>query len=676
MLLNIRPWRRWSRFLCVLALLSAAGCQKFSMLRSQNPDDDDESKVQETVFIADQVTVFGLHTVQVETVGIVTGLDNTGGDSSPSLWRTMAVDEMRRRGVKNPNTVLNSPDTALVIVRAALPPVIEIDDHFDVEVVLPENSTATSLKGGWLLDCSLSEQAIVPGKAPMKGHVLARAEGPIMLSTGEGDSASMAGVLKRGRILGGGVYKGGLLKESRDMGLYLRNDLRSVRQSKRIASTIGKRFHSFEHGLKKPLATAKTDQKIELKIHPRYKDNFVRYVQVIRHIAINETEVEKRERMERLRKSLLVPQTAGNSAMELEAIGHDSILILKEGLKSQSAEVRFYSADALAYLGDSSGAQVLAEAARNEDAFRVFALAALATLDDTVTRDLLKDLMTEPTIEIKDGERHEVWSAETCFGAYRTLHTIDKDDSFIRGEPMHKGEFQLHVLKSEGEPMVHLSMHRSPEIVLFNDDQRLRTPISLSAGRHILVTAPAGSDKVTVSRFEAGLDNDRQIVCGTKVADVIRAVSKLDASYPDVAQMLVQAENQANIDGRLQLDALPQAGRIYRRPASDIPGPDGRIASTQSTTRVGKPNLVPNLFPAIDQKGDAGLDDDDGDDDKGTDDSDDSKKSDVETTDTNSKSAEPAKSGESGEASIADVSETSESSGKRGNAFTNFFKGR
>lgn len=667
--------------LCCLALLTATGCQKFSMLRSQNPDDDDESKVPETAFIADQVTVFGLHTVQVETVGIVTGLDNTGGDSSPSLWRTMAVDEMRRRGVKNPNTVLNSPDTALVIVRAALPPVIEVGDKFDVEVVLPENSTATSLKGGWLLDCALSEQAIVPGKAPMKGHVLARAEGPIMLSTGEGDSASMAGVLKRGRILGGAVYKGGLLKENRDLGLYLRNDLRSVRQSKRIAATIGKRFHSFEHGLKKPLATAKTDQKIELKIHPRYKENYIRYVQVIRHIAISESEVEKRERMERLRKALFVPQTAAKSAMELEAIGHDSVLILKEGLKSPSAEVQFYSADALAYLGNSSGAKILADAARNEDAFRVFALAALATLDDTVTRDLLKELMTKPTIEMKDGQPHEVWSSETCFGAYRTLYTIDKDDPFIRGEKMNMGEFQLHVLKSEGEPMVHLSMHRIPEIVLFNEDQRLRTPISLSAGRHILVTAPSGSDKVTVSRFEAGLDNDRQIVCSTKVADVIRAVSKLDASYPDVAQMLVQAEHQANIDGRLQLDALPQAGRIYRRPPSDIPGPDGRIASTQTTTRVGKPNLVPNLFPAIERKGDADLnEDDDADDDSGDSEPADAKSSDVRTTSKGSTSTgstrDETKVAEAGEASIADVSETDEAPRRRGNAFTNFFKGR
>ncbi|MSR57541.1 MAG: hypothetical protein EXS05_07700 [Planctomycetaceae bacterium] len=586
--------------LCWLLLLALTGCQKLS-LRSQNPDDDDEFKSPKTVFIADQVTVSGLHPIQVETVGIVTGLDGTGGDTPPSMYRTMLLEEMKLRGVKHPSRILQSPNTALVIVRAALPPVIQRDDPFDVEVVLPENTEATSLKGGYLLECSLSEQAIVPGKGNLKGHILGSAEGPIMLSTGEGDKASLAGVLKRGRVLGGGRYKGGILQKDREMGLYLRNDLRSVRQSRRVASAIGKRFHSFDHGIKKPLAKPMTDQYIELKVHPRYKANYVRYVQVIRHIAINETTVEQRERMEQLRRKLLVPRTASKAAMELEAIGADSILILKEGLRSPSAEVRFYSADALAYLGDSSGTRELAQAARHEEAFRVFALAALATLDDPVTREMLKELMTQPTLEVKDNAERETWSAETRYGAYRTLWTIDRGDDFIRGERLHQGEYSLHVIPGKGEPMVHLATHRVPEIVIFNDEQRLRTPISLSAGRHIMLTAPKGADTVKISRYEVD-EEDEEVTCSTRVVDIIRAVSKMRASYPDIAQMLVQAERQSNIIGRLELDALPQAGRLYHRPPGEIADGVGPLTSAESSTRVGKPNLVPNMFPTADPK--------------------------------------------------------------------------
>src|SRR5262245_59371110 len=100
----LRPSCR-SRLVCGALLFALVGCQKLS-LRSQNPDDDDEVKPPETLFIADQVTVSGLHPIDVETVSVVTGLDNTGGDSPPSLWRTMAVDEMKRRGVKYPHQFL------------------------------------------------------------------------------------------------------------------------------------------------------------------------------------------------------------------------------------------------------------------------------------------------------------------------------------------------------------------------------------------------------------------------------------------------------------------------------------------------------------------------------------------------------------------------------------------
>src|SRR5262249_19932562 len=205
-------------------------------------------------------------------------------------------------------------------IRAAVPPVIDVGDQFDVEVVLPDNSEATSLKGGWLLEAHLAEQAIVPGGRPHAGHALAKAQGPIMLSTGEGGSESIASALKRGRILGGAKYIGGLVKKGRSLGLYVRSDLRSVRTATKIADQIGRRFHYHEYGIKKPLATAKTDQHIELKVHPKYKENYIRYVQVIRNIALDESVVERRERLERLRKSLLDPKTAMQSATELEAI--------------------------------------------------------------------------------------------------------------------------------------------------------------------------------------------------------------------------------------------------------------------------------------------------------------------------------------------------------------------
>lgn len=616
--------RRQLLFCALLAAL--AGCGKLN-LRSQNPDDD-EIKPPQTTFIKDQVTVSGLHPITIEAVGLVVGLDNTGGEPPPSSYRTMLVRDMRRRGVPDPNKLLQSPTVALVLIRAAVPPVIDVGEHFDVEVVLPDSGEATSLKGGHLMEAYLSEQAIVPGGHTAAGHILAKAEGPIMLSTGEGSEDSTSSALRRGRILGGGKYTGGLVRKGREMGLYVRSDLRSVRTTKKIADQIGRRFFHHDHGLKEALATAKTNQYIELKVHPRYKENHVRYVQVIRNIALDESQVERRERMERLRKSLLVPTTASQSATELEAIGTEAVLILKDGLKSSNFEVRFYAADALAYLGDGSGIDVLCEAARNEPAFRIFALAALATLGGPEVRDGLKDLMVKPSIEDVDGAEREVWSAETRYGAFKALRTMDKHDELVVGEKLND-EFELHVVPAPGDSMVHLTRYRVPEVVVFGD-QQMRTPISLSAGRYIMITAPKGSQTVTVSRFDTR-SADEKVTTTTSVADIIRAVGKLHGGYPDVAQMLVQAERQSNLTGRLEIDALPQSGRFYHRA---LAGAAEGEASRK--TRIGKPDANPNMFPTLERR---------------------KKEADQADDDDNPAAAASGRDDEQGEASLADASD-------------------
>lgn len=603
----------WITGALALALSAAAGCQSpvleamtpaswASKLRLQSPDKDkadgavDEFDTEvKTPMVGDYTTVAGLNLLTLRGVGLVTGLDGTGGDPPPSVFRTALMEDMRRRGVRNPNTILRSPDTALVVVRAYLPPLINEGEKFDVDVRLPGGSEATSLKGGWLMKCRLSEQAIVPGRGLLKGNPYAKAQGPILVAAGaEGDSGSRASLLKRGRILGGGVSL-----ESRDMALFLRNDFRSVRNSHRIASRIGQRFHQYdEYGLKEPLAEAVTDRKIELKILRRYKENFPRFLQVVRNIAFRETAVARRVRMKKLRKRLRDPAQAKRAALELEAIGTDAKPILKEALDDPRLEIRFHAATALAYLGDTSGLEVLAEAARREPAFRVFALAAMSTLDVAESHLLLRRLMGgrgENLLtldEDRDEPREPITSAETRYGAFRALTTMDPNDPFVRGRSLGDG-YKLHVLDTIGPPMVHVTYRRKAEIVLFGKDQRFETPLVLRAGRNILVTAAAGEDRATVTRYKVGRPEERKKV-STRVADVIEAVASFDGSYPDVTQMLVQADKQHNLPGSLQIDELPEAGRVYVR-KEDRPQ-QKQQSEADSQTRVGHRRMTPNLF--------------------------------------------------------------------------------
>lgn len=260
------------------------------------------------------------------------------------------------------------------------------------------------------------------------------------------------------------------------------------------------------------------------------------------------------------------------------------MLFLKKCLNNPSPEVRFYSAEALAYLGDDSGAEELAKLARDEAAFRVYCVAALSALDEAACFPLLRDLMDEP-------------SAETKYGAFRALWTLDKNDPYIRGVKLND-QFLLHVVNSKGDPMIHLTRHRRPEVVLFGADQKFRTPLALTAGNHININAASGADHITLTRFEVGQPDQRKVV-STRVADVIVAASEMGATYPDIAQLLAQGSAQYNIEGRLELDALPLAGRLYYRTVT------AEDRETKKSIKVGRPSLNPNLFPTLNPVGEA-----------------------------------------------------------------------
>lgn len=545
---------------------------------SKKKDDFDESDEMDslsttvaTQMIGDYTSVSGLNVIQIQGVGLVMGLDGTGGDPPPSIYRTKMLEDMKKREISNRNEILQSPNTSLVLIRGYIPPLIRKGEHFDIEVRSLGNDETKSLNGGWLMEAFLAEEAIVPGEGQLTGKPYARAKGPILVSTAEVGKDSVNPMLTRGKILGGGIS---LI--DRDLSLYLRSDVADVRNSKRLASRIGQRFYNYsQSGKREPLAEAKTDHKIELKLHPRYKENFPRYLQVIRHISFKESDVAQRVRMERLKEHLAKPETSEKAALELEAIGIPAIPILKAALKHKTLEVRFHASVALAYLGEPDGISILAEAARAEPAFRVFAYAAMAAVDDADSHAHLCELMSEA-------------SPETRYGAFRALTTLDKNDPFIRGEEL-KDKALLHELQTSGPPMIHLTNRRKAEVVLFGADQTFRTPMAVKAGTKIMVTGAAGTDQIVVSKYEVGKPDRREVV-STRVGDVIRKVSELGASYPDIAQMLVQAGKQKSTVGSLQIDAVPKAGLLYERP--ELAG-NGK---SKKKARVGNAGLTPNIY--------------------------------------------------------------------------------
>lgn len=527
------------------ALFLAAGCSLW-LNNKKNQSLLEPVETKSPRLVGDLAIPYGLHPITVEAIGLVTGLNGTGSDPLPSPERQFLLAEMQRRGVQNPNRVLASKNTALVLVRGYLRPGIQKGEQFDVEVRVPSRSETTSLRGGMLLEVPLREMMVLRG-AVREGHILAKAAGPVLVDP-SADAENSSIYATRGRILGGGIAE-----RSRTLGLVLKPDHQSVMNSARIETAINRRFYVIRQGVQEGVAKAKTNEYVEVRLHPRYKNNIARYMAVLRSIPLRDTEHERIERLRDLETELFNPATSEQASLQLEAIGQPSVEMLKKGLTHSDPAVRFYAAEALAYLDCPDAAGVLGEIAKNEPAFRVYALAALSTLNDLETVEILHELLGSS-------------SAETRYGAFRALIELNPNDSVVAGEKLND-QFWYHVVRVGGPPMVHVTRNRRAEVVLFGSEITLKSPFAIDAGHRIVVTSREPG-KVTVAKFAVNEADQKRFV-SDKLDEIIRAVAELGGTYPDVVQMLQEAKAAGVLEARFEVEAVPETGRKYRGPAED-----------------------------------------------------------------------------------------------------------
>ena len=133
--------------------------------------------------------------------------------------------------------------------------------------------------------------------------------------------------------------------------------------------------------------------------------------------------------------------------------------------------------------------------------------------------------------------------------------------------------------------MIHIARTKKPEIVLFGEDQSFQGSLSVEAGNRILINSlPSG--EIAVAKYVVGEPDQRRLTT-PRVEEVIRAIVELGGTYPDVVQALQEARLAGGLASRLEVDALPTAGRTYER----IVKSDG---DTDGPGRATSP--IPDLF--------------------------------------------------------------------------------
>jgi hypothetical protein len=407
----------------------------------------------------------------------------------------------------------------------------------------------------------------------MLGHVLARAEGPLLVGFGDGDEAAK---VKQGRIWGGAK-----VEIDRPFWLALNSDQQFARVAMKVAERVNETFQGPYQAPGTMLAEAKTKEVISLRVPSQYRQNLERYLRVIRFVPLQESPSASSSYRHRLEEDLLDPSRTIPTALRLEALGTESIPVLKKGLSSNHALVRFASAEALAYLGSPSCGDELAKLAAEEPMLRAYCLAALASLDEGVCYVQLRDLMASPSPELR-------------YGAFRALRALDERNDSIKGEYLNDS-FWLHRVVPASASLVHMSTSRRAEIVVFGEEPFLEPPFSFMAGPEFTITAGDNDQRCTVSRFSVQ-HGTRKKQCSLQLTDVLHTLADLGGTYPDAVELLRQLERNKCLTCAVAVDALPEAPSVLQlaragKADSSVKVVDGEILNARAEF-----GATPSLF--------------------------------------------------------------------------------
>ncbi|CAN5258743.1 flagellar basal body P-ring protein FlgI [soil metagenome] len=525
---------------------------------------EDPAATQQIAKVGDKTAVGNVDPQAVSAVGLVWKLNGTGSIAGGE-WRALLERDLRKKKLPNTKQYLDDPNksTSLVLVSAVIPPGAKKGDTIDVDVSLPRGSGTTSLKGGVLLECDLAtteesgavreamaKNGASVGASPVMGNTLligktlVRAEGPLVVGTTE--TAGKVKVKIEGEVEDnytvGRVWGGGRVLEDRPY-YFVIND-KNARLAMEIAERVNATFQP--HGdTRNKVASAVSGTVVSINVPAAYRLNHTRFLTVARQVPLQPVQADSLYRKQ-LEQELLEPSTAVTAAVKLEALGGESQQPLRVGLQSPSPWVRFASAEALAYLGNTAAAGELAKLAEQNPALRTHCLVALATLDDGVSCDRLVELMSHPEPQVR-------------YGAFTALRSANERHTALNGKHVKK-TFWVHQVAPESAPMVHLASAKRAEIILFGKVNELLPPFSFPLGKEFTVTAKIGDLQATVTRIINGTDGaqDVSVKSSLSLASLLNAVGEMGGGYSEAVELVRRADGAKVLAANVLVDAIPQ----------------------------------------------------------------------------------------------------------------------
>lgn len=538
-------------FVAMLAGVAVSGgCSIFK----KDPDKAERERLEALVtapptpeFIRQAAAAHGLNPARIQSYGIVNNLLGTGTVEPPSIQRDQLLNQMKAKNVDDPNQFLDSDKTAIVLVETWIPGGARKGDPLDLIVRTsqrpnPNGEQASSLRNGWLMPQPLRFTQVIGG-VPRTSDVLAESAGAVIIR-GNYESGADPQLLLEGKILGGGV----VVRENK-LDLRIRPEYRHVETAKKLSRVINGRYYYFDGTDRRGIATPKQDDLIDVEVPERYRNNANRLMAVIGAMGTEEDITVTNNRIEELSRQLLEPTTAQDAALQLEGIGQPGVPALLAAMASPNPEIRFYAAEALAYLDNEEAIAPLVELSRDQPAFRYQTLMALSGMKQRMAGDGLRSLFDEPSLETRSG----AFDAMSRRSDFRT---------FVEGRKL-RDVASLYEVPSQGGPMVAVSLRRSPNIVIFGGPVAISTPDYLICGSGLtIVPDPTGG--IQINRFVTGRPDQRQVVPPT-VVGLCNGIVNVGGNYGDIIETLRLLAEQNALAAQLAIDVLPKPLREYHR---------------------------------------------------------------------------------------------------------------
>lgn len=478
--------------------------------------------------IASQATVRGLKPTRISGLGFVVGLNGTGGGVLNDRVAFHMEREMGLMGVgtgafegtpfegMSPRRLLQSKDTAVVVVQALIPPGSPEGARFDVFV---NALNATSLEGGRLYTTELRVGPAIAFGGPQTQKV-GEARGNIFINPfvepGEVDS-----VVSRttGRILNGGV-----VTTSRNLRIVLDNPSHS--RTRQIVSAINSRFPE-RPGDKGPIAVGRDENDIEVTVPRAYLDRSSEFVQILAHVQIDQSapHIYARRYVDALRRE---PYLADQLSWALHALGEPALPFIRELYDDSELIPRLAALRTGARLNDPRVAPNLQELAlTGPDGIRTDAIELLGRVDTGPSVDeTLKALLAETSLPVrvaayealvKRAERARFRSLveyerfrDAPIGMRASAEQLRRAAGMslpsgtiqaVSRVPMY-GKFLLDRVPV-GEPLIYVAQQGVPRIVLFGESLEIKKPAFVSAWSDRLMLVAETPDDTPRLFYEA-----------------------------------------------------------------------------------------------------------------------------------------------------------------------------